>query len=31
MAPLTSGTLIRTRLLTSGDSALAFYTRRDGN
>jgi 16S rRNA (guanine966-N2)-methyltransferase len=27
-APESRGTLIRTRLLTSGDSALAFYTRR---
>lgn len=31
MAPLTNGTLIRTRLLTSGDSALAFYSRRTGS
>ena len=27
-APESTGTLIRTRLLTSGDSALAFYSRR---
>lgn len=31
MAPQSKGTLIRTRLLTSGDSALAFYNRRAGN
>jgi len=30
-APEATGTLSRTRLLTSGDSALAFYTRRAGN
>jgi len=28
-APVSRGTLIRTRVLTSGDSALAFYSRRD--
>jgi 16S rRNA (guanine966-N2)-methyltransferase len=31
LAPESKGMLTRTRLLTSGDSALAFYTRRAGN
>ena len=31
VAPESKGVLIRTRLLTSGDSALAFYRRRAGN
>jgi 16S rRNA (guanine(966)-N(2))-methyltransferase RsmD len=31
MAPESTGTLTRTRLLASGDSALAFYRRRAGN
>jgi 16S rRNA (guanine966-N2)-methyltransferase len=31
IAPQSSGALVRTRLLTSGDSALAFYERRAGS